>query len=61
MKNLILFESRQYIENDMERLYSRNKPHLDWLIETYLQEQKKYTWASWNYADASTVSLLEEK
>ncbi|WP_338766802.1 DUF4173 domain-containing protein [Bernardetia sp. ABR2-2B] len=57
----ILLENRQYIEDDMKRLYSRNKPHLDWRIEDYLEEQKKYSWVSWNYADASTVSLLEEE
>ncbi|WP_338790913.1 DUF4173 domain-containing protein [Bernardetia sp. MNP-M8] len=65
----ILRENRQYFETDKRGISSyRNSPnvntygtYLDERIETYLQEQKKYSWASWNYADAKTVSLLEEK
>lgn len=55
----ILLANRQYIEKDLKRLFS--EMYLDYRIETYLEEQKKYSWASWNYGDASTVSLLEKK
>ncbi|WP_375561776.1 DUF4173 domain-containing protein [Bernardetia sp. OM2101] len=55
----LLKENQQYFENDIKRFFSEN--YLDYRIETYLEEQKKYSWVSWNYGDAKTVSLLENK
>lgn len=56
----ILKENRQYFETDMERLFSSGM-YLDNRIERYLEKQKQYSWASWNYGDAETVNLLEKK
>jgi hypothetical protein len=56
----LLRENRQYFETDMEKLFGSGA-YLDNRIESYLEEQKKYSWVSWNYADAPTVSLLEKK
>ncbi len=66
----ILKENLQYFKDDINKISTYRKSpnrnttygtYLEKCIEKYLEEQKKYTWVSWNYADASTISLLEEK
>lgn len=56
----ILKENQKYFKSDMERIFG-NEMYLDNRIEIYLEGQKKYTWVSWNYSDASTVSFLEKE